>query len=362
LVDHILPSPTPTRPSVPQPTPSEVPAESAEERAPVPTHLPDVPGGEPETEEEPGGPPSDTTPEAEATEVPPQEEEPPINLNPDTLRIEEVEREFISQLAELIPTPRAAKRFINIYRLIRATVSPEDLPGFVGEPGQPGEHRAVMVLLAVLTGFPRQAPYVFRKILTLAQDTNWESAIGALRPQQTLNAQRAQYHNSVIPAMKGAEAAQWKRLCVALSAFQPATPATLAPYIKWAPHVARFSFRVGKVAGGYSLAADIQITHVEYNPPGDGVAGEYVRIENLGDTAQPMTDWTLSDEAHNTFTFPAFTLPEGGMVNVWVGEGTDTPTDLHWGRASVWNNEGDTAELRDASGILIATYTIQPKE
>ena len=47
--------------------------------------------------------------------LPDEEEELPIDLTPKTLTIDEDERLFISQLAALIPTPRAAKRFINIY-------------------------------------------------------------------------------------------------------------------------------------------------------------------------------------------------------------------------------------------------------
>lgn len=355
LVDSILPLPPPTTPTGPVPTP---PTEMREgdQKGPPP-----VPGREPsENEPAEGGsaePPPGAAPVPEATQVPAKAEEPSIDLNPDVLRIEEIEREFISQLAELIPTPRAAKRFINIYRLIRATVSPADLPTFVGEPQQPGEHRAVMVLLAILTGFPRQAPYVFRKVLSLPQDSGWDNAVGTLRPWQLPNTEGVQYQNSAMPAMNMAEAAEWKRLCAALNALKDAVPETLAPYLRWARRVARFSFHVGKVVGEYSLGADVRITHIEYNPPGEDVAGEYARIQNLGDTAQPMTNWTLSDAAHHTFTFPTFVLPAMGAVNVWVRKGTNTLTDLYWGRrSSVWNNAGDTAELRDASGILIAKY------
>ena len=299
--------------------------------------------------------------DAQATEIPPTEEEPPtIDLTPDILRIEEVERAFISRLAAMIPTPRAAKRFINIYRLIRATIPPEDLSTFVGDPDDSGEHRAVMILLAILTGFSRQAPYVFRKILSLPPDSRWESTINTLRPRQIPGVEAVQYHNSVVPVMNAGEAIQWKRLHTSLSALGQvaALSETLSPYIKWAPRVARFSFRVGKVIGGADLAVDVRITHVELDPSGPDAAGEYVRIENLGNTAQPMKAWTLSDRIRHTFPFPEFVLPAGGTVNVWVGEGKNTSTDLYWGRrAPVWNNVGDTAELRDDSGVLVSTYT-----
>lgn len=104
--------------------------------------------------------------------------------------------------------------------------------------------------------------------------------------------------------------------------------------------------------------ANIKITFIEYNPPGDDVQGEYVRIENQGGRAQTMTSWTLRDVANHIFTFPSFTLAAGGTVRVWTKSGTNTTTDLYWGSgAAIWNNTGDTAYLRDGSGALISEYT-----
>jgi len=125
---------------------------------------------------------------------------------------------------------------------------------------------------------------------------------------------------------------------------------TLSDYFVYLPMVARdFSA---------PSPADVQITYIEYDPPGDDVQGEYVQIENLGGAAQEMTGWTLRDEANRVFTFPAFTLPTGGTVRVWTGGGTNTATDLYWGSGTaIWNNDGDTAYLRDTGGTLISNYT-----
>jgi len=104
--------------------------------------------------------------------------------------------------------------------------------------------------------------------------------------------------------------------------------------------------------------ANVQITYIEYNPPGNDVEGEYVRIENLGGSATEMTKWTLRDDANHTFTFPTFTLNAGATVRVWTKSGTNTSTDLYWGSGSaIWNNTGDTAYLRDDHGNLIDTYS-----
>jgi hypothetical protein len=102
---------------------------------------------------------------------------------------------------------------------------------------------------------------------------------------------------------------------------------------------------------------DIQIAHIEYDPPGADLEGEYIRIENLGGNSADLTNWTLRDEAEHVSPFPTFTLGAGAYVNVWVKAGTNTATDLYWGRGSaVWNNTGDCAYLRDAGDAPMGTY------
>lgn len=102
--------------------------------------------------------------------------------------------------------------------------------------------------------------------------------------------------------------------------------------------------------------ADVQITSIVYNPDGDDVQGEYVRIENAGGTAQTMTNWVLVDDANHSFTFPLFELQPGAAVQVWTKSGSNTGSDLFWGSGSaIWNNTGDTAFLRDDSGTIVDT-------
>jgi predicted phosphodiesterase len=306
------------------------------------------------SEEEVPPPPPPTPPPAE----PEEEEEREVNLTPPALEIREEERKFASSLSALVPTPRAVKRFINIYRLIRVKIPESDLARFVGSEEEPGEFRVVMILLATLTGFPRQAPYVFNEIRSLDPKLPWRNLVETLKPRRIPETEPERFRNGVVPNMSAAETNEWIRLYAALRELAPTLPDTMEIYKGWAPEVARFSFRVGKIAESRSLPSDVTITHVEYNPPGDDVEGEYVEIENQGDIAELMTDWALSDVAQNTYTFPTFTLPARGKVRVWVRHDTDTATDLYWGRkAAVWNNRGDTAYLRDANGNLVSTYS-----
>lgn len=100
--------------------------------------------------------------------------------------------------------------------------------------------------------------------------------------------------------------------------------------------------------------AQIKITYILYGPT-NGPLEEYVRIENLGGTAQSMTNWSLADAANHVYTFPTFALQPGGQVQVWTKAGSNNATNLYWGSAqAIWNNTGDTATLRNAGGAIIS--------
>lgn len=103
--------------------------------------------------------------------------------------------------------------------------------------------------------------------------------------------------------------------------------------------------------------ADVRIAHLEYNPPGPEVTGEYVLIHNSGRRSADLTGWTLSDMAFHTFRLPQFILAPNGNVRVWTRAGVNTAIDLYWGRrAAVWNNVGDQAFLRDSRGLLVSEF------
>lgn len=103
--------------------------------------------------------------------------------------------------------------------------------------------------------------------------------------------------------------------------------------------------------------AVVTIVLVEYDPPGDDALGEYVLLRNTGGGTATMAGWTLTDEANVIYRFPAFALAPGAEVRVWVRSGVDDAENLYWGRGqAVWNNTGDTATLRDATGALVDVY------
>jgi KAP family P-loop domain len=79
----------------------------------------------------------------------------PAAVPAEALRIRQVELNFMNQVAPLMRrTPRAVKRFVNIYRLYKAALSTPGLDKFLGTPEHPGNFRAVQVFLALVIGSP----------------------------------------------------------------------------------------------------------------------------------------------------------------------------------------------------------------
>lgn len=106
----------------------------------------------------------------------------------------------------------------------------------------------------------------------------------------------------------------------------------------------------------------------QFDAPGDdeqNKAEEYVCLVHAGDQAINLQGWALMDEtgfegnALFIYHFPDFNLPPEGQVRVHTGCGVDTATDLYWCKAgtAVWNNDGDTAYLFDATRALVAHYS-----
>ncbi|MBX6168945.1 MAG: lamin tail domain-containing protein [Thermobispora bispora] len=104
----------------------------------------------------------------------------------------------------------------------------------------------------------------------------------------------------------------------------------------------------------------VQITKIYYDSPGKdtrsnaSLNAEYVWIKNTSRKTVTVTGWTLSDAARNRYTFPKFSIPAGKTITIRTGSGKSGTSTRYWGRGNyVWNNDKDTAYLRDASGKLV---------
>jgi hypothetical protein len=169
-----------------------------------------------------------------------ERDEPELNLNPATLYLTDVELGSIKALAPLIKTPRATKRLVNTYRFARASLDPGELSAFVGDDGNaPGEHRAALILLAILIGFPVQAADLFQDLLDRDEAaTTWMQFVELFASRQ---ADRDSFTAAVARAV---------------SALSP--PEALAPYARWAERVGRYSFHTSRlvVHGGSAASPD----------------------------------------------------------------------------------------------------------
>ncbi len=106
----------------------------------------------------PTGPAGDSGPVSAAaptTTAQVSEHEPEPDLTPETLVMSTEELAFIGALAALVHTPRATKRLVNTYQLVRVTV--EDVPAFLAAE----DYKPLLVLLALVTStFGLTAPMV----------------------------------------------------------------------------------------------------------------------------------------------------------------------------------------------------------
>jgi hypothetical protein len=95
-----------------------------------------------------------------------QPDQPPhlatIELNASNLEITPDELQVMDQLAPVLGrSPRAVKRFVNCYRLIKASLKSAELEKYM----QAEDYRPVMLLLSVLTGMPDLSTIFFKSIM-----------------------------------------------------------------------------------------------------------------------------------------------------------------------------------------------------
>jgi hypothetical protein len=158
------------------------------------------------------------------------DEAPDFVVHEESLVIKAWEAQFAERLFALIPTPRAAKRFSNVYRILKAPVRRGDLPRFEGTAEVPGDFQVPMLLLAVLIGAPSEGAALFPRLLKRAANGH--------DPADLLQRFKALGLDS-----PSSEALEDKiRPIVADGAF-PHAPEV---FVEWVPRVSRFSFEVGR--------------------------------------------------------------------------------------------------------------------
>jgi hypothetical protein len=165
---------------------------------------------------------------------------PDPEMTPRSLQVETWELHYLQRLAPFITSPRAAKRFVNIYRFLRAALPGEDLDRFRGTAEEPGEFQACALLLAVLTGFPAEAAHLFRRLAREdgGRAGGWWNFVDAALAELAAGATEPR-DGPPLPAAR-----RWSRLAATLGTVRPTLPLDddLQPFVDWVPRVARFSF------------------------------------------------------------------------------------------------------------------------
>ncbi|MEW2121798.1 lamin tail domain-containing protein [Streptomyces sp. NPDC005474] len=104
----------------------------------------------------------------------------------------------------------------------------------------------------------------------------------------------------------------------------------------------------------------VEISAVQYDSPGrddrsnKSLNKEWVEISNTTRNTVNLDGWTLEDESGHSYTFDDYRLAGRATVRIHTGEGRDTRTDLYQDRRNyVWNNDRDTATLRNDHGRFV---------
>jgi hypothetical protein len=104
----------------------------------------------------------------------------------------------------------------------------------------------------------------------------------------------------------------------------------------------------------------VLIHEIFYNSPGpdrgsnSSLNAEWVDLRNTSGHPITVTHWTLRDKAGHVYKFNGtFRLRAHKDVRIHTGSGSNTRTDRFWNHGSyIWNNVGDTALLKSASGSV----------
>lgn len=157
----------------------------------------------------------------------PSKEEPEFVINEDSLTIQEWEATFAQELFDVIATPRAAKRFSNIYRILKAPIRPQQLAQFEGSAEALGEFQLPMLLLAFLIAQPAEAAVAFPMLYQHAgKGKDIRDSMSLLKREEP----------SLAPVLERLDP------IIALKAF----PGDASLLVEWIPRVSRFSFEVGR--------------------------------------------------------------------------------------------------------------------
>lgn len=184
-------------------------------------------------------PPADDA--AYSTTAPQDSQQPGLALDIETvaaaqaLSMEDAEIAYMEDLAGAVGrSPRRLKRFVNVYRILKASCTPSEALHFVRDSGHQGEYRAAMTLLALTTGAPSIAFDLYQ-------------LLGRQDPVATIGAWLTALED--YPRLHQAPPPEVQAVRQAFNVYRRhhGDDAVLRDLQRWAWRVVRFTFRSGQL-------------------------------------------------------------------------------------------------------------------
>jgi hypothetical protein len=131
---------------------------------------PAPPSGDGASEPAPAEHPEIERSEPAAVAAEPRDDAPSVEgVAPQQLRIRPEEAEFLPRIASLLDTPRAVKKAVNLYVLLRAGIPDDELDAFLGDE-RGGRFQAAALLIAGIVSCPSEARGLLERILRAEPD------------------------------------------------------------------------------------------------------------------------------------------------------------------------------------------------
>jgi hypothetical protein len=161
----------------------------------------------------------------------PAERKEKFTINEESLMIKEWEVRFAEKLFEIIPSPRAAGRFSNVYRLLKAGVLKKDLADFEGTQEISGDFQVPMLLLALITGASKETVTLFPAIKAeILSGHDITKALSNIYASARANRSYSLVIEKVLRVVN-----------------QKSFPEDTRLFLHWIPKVARFSFDLSRI-------------------------------------------------------------------------------------------------------------------
>jgi hypothetical protein len=109
-----------------------------------------------------------------------------------------------------------------------------------------------------------------------------------------------------------------------------------------------------------SSSGPLRIVSVHSDAAGDdnnNLNDEYIEFEVL--ISGSLQGYAVEDEYGWHYDFPSGVFSAGQVFKLRTGSGTDTGTDLYWGKTAtaIWNNGGDTVKVLDSGGQIVLSQS-----